>query len=101
MPKIASKTIKFAASGSPDVVGYKMYYEEVPGVVTYQSASFDLGNSTVVDLATLPGIENFDGVYNIGIAAVDDAGNESDFARLGDVPLDLQPPTPPQNLVIE
>ena len=98
MAKIKDVTMEFPASPSPDVVGYKLYIEESPNPVTHQSQSFDLGNNTTVVLNDVVG--EIDGIYNIGVAAVDDAGNESDFSLLADVPLDFVPPQPPGTGVI-
>ena len=95
MPKVKEVTLTFPASGSPDVVGYKLYIEPTPDPVTYASQSFDLGNNTSVDIASLPGMTTLDGIYNMGVAAVDDAGNESSFSLLNDVPLDFTAPDPP------
>ena len=93
-------TISFPASGSPDVVGYKMYIEEAPTEVTYDSESFDLGNETSVDLSTLPGMTTKDGTYNIGITALDDADNESSMSKISDVALDFVEPDPPGEITI-
>ena len=95
MTKVQGLTISFPASGSTDVVGYKLYLEESPGQVTYDSQSFDLGNVTTIDLATLPGMTTADGVYNLGVTAVDDAGNESSMSVATDVNLDFAAPDPP------
>ena len=95
MSKINSKTLSFVPSDSPDVVGYKLYLQETPDAVSYDSQSFDLGTNTSVDLGTLPGLENVDGIFNIGIVAIDDAGNESDMSIASAVPLDFVAPNPP------
>ncbi len=98
MAKVKGLTLSFPASTSPDVVGYKMYIEEAPNEVTYDSQSFDLGNETTVDIATLDGMSTKDGVYNVGVTAVDDAGNESSMSLAADVPLDFAAPNPPGEL---
>ncbi len=101
-----AKTIKFPPSSSPDVVGYKLYLEEAPNEVTYDSESIDLGNPVdpsglvVVDLTKFSELTTKDGVYNIGITAIDDAGNESSMSKASDVPLDFVAPDPPGALVI-
>lgn len=100
MAKVKNVTISFPASGSPDVVGYKLYMEEVPTVVTYDSPGFDLGNNTSVDLSTLDGMTSRDGVYNLGVVAIDDASNESSMSLINDVPLDFMAPNPPGQIVI-
>ena len=88
-------TISFPPSASPDVVGYKLYVEEAPNTVSYDSASVDLGVETTVDLSTVAGMSTRDGVYNLGITAVDDAGNESSMSVANDVALDFTEPDPP------
>jgi len=97
MSKIQTKTLKFTKSPSPDVVTNKLYLEEVPNEVTYESQSWDVGNNDVdgivsIDLSTLSGIENIDGIFNVGVAAIDDVGNESSMQTLSNVPLDFIPP---------
>ena len=101
MALVQEKILSFEPSDSPDVVGYKMYMEEAPTLVTYDSLSFDLGAKTEgINLAELPDMTTKDGVYNIGIVAVDDAGNESSMSVVNDVPLDFQAPNPPGQIVI-
>jgi hypothetical protein len=100
MASVKKVSITFQPSASPDVVGYKLYMETAPNPVTYNSQMFDLGNNTTVDLDTLPGMTSTDGVYNIGISAVDDAGNESSFSTIDNVPLDFLAPDAPGAIVI-
>ena len=107
MATVKKVTLSFPPSGSPDVVGYKLYMVEAPAKVdgidengNYMSASYDLGNTTEVDLSTLPGMTSNDGIYNLGVTAIDDAGNESSMSILNDVPLDFVFPDPPGELVI-
>lgn len=94
MSKVLNTKISFPASESPDVVGYKLYLEQAPNPVTYESKSFDLGDRTEVYISTLEGMDQVDGVYNIGVASVDDAGNESDLTILEGVSLDFFAPAP-------
>ena len=100
MSKVKKATISFAPSGSPDVVGYKLYMTQAPDAVDYNVQSFDLGNATEIDLSTLPGMTTMDGVYNIGVTAVDDAGNESSMQILEGVALDFVAPDPPGQIVL-
>jgi hypothetical protein len=102
MAKINEKTLKFEASSSPDVVGYRLYYEVAPTAVAYDSpfialaATTEEGTTTVaVKLNEVSEFATFDNVYNIGVSSVDDAGNESDMSLLNDVPLDLAAPAAP------
>jgi len=100
MAKIKSVTVSFPASDSPDVVGYKLYIEEAPTAVSYDSLSFDLGNNTSVDLSTLEGMAAKKGVFNLGVSAVDSTGNESDMSLSDNVPLGFVAPNPPGVIVI-
>jgi hypothetical protein len=102
MSKIKSKVIRFAPSDSPDVVTNKLYVEPTGTPLTYDSTSFDVGNlpqgdGTVhVDLSIL--FPDYDGIYDLGIAAVDDGGNEADMVTVTDVPLDFVAPNPVSGL---
>ena len=99
MAKIKTVTISFAASDSPDVVGYRLYIEDAPKAVSYDSPSFDL-DGTSVDLSTLEGMENKNGIFNLGVSAIDVVGNESDMSLSNDVALDFMAPNPPGEIII-
>lgn len=95
--------LRFPVSDSHDVVTHKLYIEEVPGVVTDGSPAFDIGNVRVdiggvihgeVNLAAVSGMTTLDAIYNIGVAAIDDRGNEASRTLLNDVPLDFAAPNP-------
>jgi len=101
MALVKKAMLSFPASDSPDVVGYKLYMETAPTEVTYESPVFDLGNNTTnIDLSELPGMTTTDGVYNLGVVAVDDAGNESSMSLAANIPLDFLAPDSPGPLVI-
>ena len=95
MPKVKDVILTFPPSGSPDVVGYKLYVQLANDPVTYDSESWDLGLNTTIDIATLPGMTTKDDIYNLGVTAVDEAGNESSFSLINNVPLDFVAPDPP------
>lgn len=104
MAKYKSMVIRFAPSDSPDVVTNKLYVDE-PGNLSYDSPNWDIGNiidledSTVhLDLGLF--LPNYDGVYDIGIAAVDDGGNEADMTEALNIPLDFVAPNPVGALVL-
>lgn len=97
---VKKTTLKFDPSTSPDVRGYLLYVAESPGEVDYLCESFDLGDRSEIDISSLQGISTKDGVYNIGIAAYDDAGNLSSMLKMQDVALDFKAPDPPLNLRI-
>lgn len=100
MAKVLNTTISWTGSTSPDVVGYALYVQDAPDPADYSSPRFEVGNVTSVILSTLPGMTTKDGVFNIGIAAIDDAGNESDMAMVNDLPLDFAAPAAPGALVV-
>lgn len=99
MAKIVSRTLTFPGSGSTDVAGYKLYIVDAAEQLTYESPSVDLGPNTTIDLATIA--SDKDGVFNIGVTAYDDAGNESDMSVANSVPLDFIAPNAPGALQIE
>ena len=105
MAIVKSVTMKFPASGSADVVGYVLYMEESPNPVTVESEKYDIGNDVTegivsVDLSTLPEMTTRDGVYNFGVAAVDDAENESSLTLINNIAIDFIAPDPPGEIEI-
>lgn len=94
---------------APDVVGYKLYMVpntspllRDPSGDVLGAQVFDLGNPAPdgnnklwFDLEVLPNMTSNDGVYNLGISAVDGAGNESSFLELLDITLDFVAPDAP------
>jgi hypothetical protein len=101
--------LRFTPSGSPDVVGYNLYYEPENLVLSHQSPKVYIDNPPInangqveIDISTLAFEESIDGHYNLGIASVDDAGNESALLTEGleDVALDFVAPDPPTNASI-
>lgn len=102
-----SLIIRFTPSTSPDIVTNHLYIEEAPAEVTNNSPMHDVGNNIVnyegqpkveIDLSTIPGITN--GVYNIGICAVDSDGNEAPMSLVNDVSVTL-PANPPEPPIVE
>ena len=91
MPKRKDYRLSFPRSSSKDVVGYKLYIETSPTEVTYESPSYNLKKKTRVKLYSILGV--IDGVFNLGVVAIDDVGNESDFSLLYNVHLDFISPT--------
>jgi hypothetical protein len=93
---------------TPEIEGYKLYVIPSPLALTRDADgsvpgadTFVLGKPAVdadgkcrVDLSILPNMPTKDGVYNLGIVSVDDAGNESSFYEMLDIPLDFAAPDP-------
>lgn len=98
MAKISGKKLSFPGSGSPDVVGYKIYYTLTGGTLDYDAPFADIGLNLEVNLEDYFGIA--DGRFDLGVVAVDDAGNESDMSIVLDVPLDFIAPDPPGEISI-
>jgi len=99
MAKLVPKILRLPVSISIDVVDYKMYVEEEPTEVTYNSPNVSLGNDPVdgnieKDLADFASMFPNDANYNLGFTAVDDIGNESDMVETTS-PFDLMAPMAP------
>lgn len=100
MAKVLNTTISWPESSSEDVVGYAVYVQEAPAPVDYASPRFEVGKVSSVVLSTIPEMTTKDGVFNIGVAAIDDAGNESDMSVVNDLPLDFAAPAAPGAIVV-
>ena len=105
MAKIVSKNLTLPQSNSADVVDYKMYIEEAPTALTYDSPSVSLGNDVVdgnieKDLSEYVSMFPNDAEYNLGFTSVDDIGNESDMVEALNVPFDFVAPNPPGTPII-
>ena len=96
--------MKFPPSGSPDVIGYVLYMERMPNLVTRSgSEKVFLGMPPIdpadgqmyINLAELENFETTDGNYNLGVSAFDEKGNESAMSKVDDVPLDFVAPDAP------
>lgn len=100
MAKIKKRTLRWTASQSPQVVGYKLYWSE-GGQVTYDSPSTKLGNATEVVLPD--DVEAFtpqSGPIELGITAVDELGNESDIVTVS-APYQFNVPQAPEEIWLE
>jgi len=108
MAKIVSRKLRWdPVDGS---TGFKLYYEATtPGQpFTYESANLNVGVPVLdidgkhsvffnqyPELQALP-----EGVYDFAVTAYDEAGNESDFAEVEGVPLDLTAPAAPTGVEV-
>ena len=96
MSLIRTLRVTLPPSQSQDVVGHRLRIAATPGWPDYNTPFVELGpEPTNVNLAELPGFSGLDGRYNMAFSAVDDAGNESDFVVVEDMPLDFLAPLPP------
>lgn len=100
MGKVKKRKLRWTGSESPQVVGYKLYWEE-GGDVTYDSSSAIVGNVTEVVLPD--DVEDFkpdNGPIEFGIVAVDELGNESDLITVS-APYQFKIPHAPDGIWLE
>lgn len=88
--QLQPRILRWTASPSPDVAGYRLYYSQSPDA-DYTGTYVDVGNSTEVDVATL-GLP--DGNYYFTAIAYDAVGNLSAGTESGPFTLDLTAPEP-------
>lgn len=108
MPKIVARKIRW--NPVEGATGFKVYYgPTTPGVpFTYEAPSVPAGVPALdgdgkhgiflnafPELAALP-----EGTYDFAVTALDEAGNESDFAEVENVPLDLTAPNAPTGVEV-
>ena len=96
MAKLKKRVLRWHASKSPQVIGYKLYWSE-GGDVNYDSNHALLGNVTEIVLPD--GVDSFkpgDGQIKFGITSIDELGNESDMITLK-APYQFSVPQAPQN----
>ncbi len=100
--------LKFKPSASADVAGYKLFLKpDEPNVLLNKNNAshvVELGNPAPdtdgfikIDLQAIPQLAGLDGMYDLGVCAVDDASNESPLLLQGlaDISLDFLAPSPP------
>lgn len=90
--KLQPVTLRWAASPSPDVTGYRLYYSTDFDISDYETESFiDVGLNTEQDVAAL-GLP--DGSYWFMAVAYDAKGHLSAGSESGPFVLDLTAPEP-------
>ena len=100
MGRVKKRRICWEPSMSDDVATYRLYWSE-EGAVDYASKSVDVGNVTEVVIPDgIPSFPRIKGDVALGIAAVNDAGNESDMAKMS-AKINFLVPEAPTNLVVE
>lgn len=100
MAKIKKRRLRWTASDSAQVVGYKLYWSE-NGEVNYDSKSVTLGNITEIVLPD--DVDSFipvGGPIVFAITALDEIGNESDMTTLV-VPYQFNVPKAPDDLYLQ
>jgi len=100
MAKLKKRKLRWQASSSPQVIGYKLYWAE-RGDVNYNSNQALLGNVTEIVLPdAVDAFKPGDGQIEFGLTSVDELGNESDMITLK-APYQFSVPKAPQNLEME
>lgn len=100
MAKLKKRKLRWEASTSAQVIGYKLYWS-AGDVVHYGSESRTVGN--VTELVLPDDIQNFkpiEGPVTFAVAALDELGNESDLITLA-APYQFSVPQAPEDLWME
>lgn len=101
MPKIVQRKLIWTASTGVDVVGYKVYFGPHDTVFDYTQPFVEVGPVTELSISDDPTLSALaEGQYDFAVTAIDDAGNESDFAEVENVPLDIAAPAAPTNVEV-
>jgi hypothetical protein len=100
MAKIRKRKIRWDASTSTDVVGYKVYWA-VGGDVNYDSDCVKVGMCEEIIVPDgIPSFPQTQDKIEIGVTAINEIGNESDMAKFS-APFQFSVPESPENLVME
>ena len=100
MAKIKRRRLKWVASDSSQVVGYKFYWSE-NGELNYDSQGVMLWNVTEIVLPDdVKSFKPNGGPIVFGITAVDELGNESDMVTLT-APYQFNVPKAPDDLYLQ
>lgn len=100
MAKIKKRRLKWSASESAQVVGYKLYWSE-SDEVNYDSSCVTLGNITEIVLPDdVDAFVPAGGPVVFGITALDEVGNESDMITLV-APYQFSVPSAPDDLYLQ
>jgi hypothetical protein len=100
MAKIKRRRLKWVASSSPQVVGYKLYWSQ-NGDLNYDSQCLMLGNVTEIVLPDdVKSFKPDGGSVEFGVSAVDELGNESDMVTLK-APYQFNIPKAPDDLYLQ
>lgn len=100
MGKIKQKRLRWESAAGEEVAKFKLYWSE-NGTVDYTSSFAELGAVTQVVLPDdIPSFPRRAGNLELGITAVNQAGNESDITTLSAY-FDFTVPEAPKGLVVE
>jgi hypothetical protein len=98
--RVRRRKVRWEPSASDDVVSYRLYWSRL-GAVCYDSDYADVGKVTEVTLPDeIPSFPLISGDIEVGISAINQAGNESRLTK-ATVHVDFRVPQPPRNLAVE
>lgn len=98
MSKIVSKTLWFDEVDPTDIKYYNVYFVKVPESITYDSPKIVMtavATQTAYQVDIPAMVPLGEGTYNLGVAAVDSAGNISDIDVMTS-PFDFTAPPAPK-----
>ena len=100
MARVRKRRVRWELASSADVRTYRLYWSK-DGEVNYKSDHADIGHAPELILPDdIPSFPLRTGRMELGISAINNAGNESDIARIS-VDFNFEVPDTPQNLKIE
>jgi len=100
MGKVRNKKLRWEPAAGEEAATYKLYWSE-NGTVDYTSSFAEVGAVTQVVLPDdIPSFPRIAGNLELGIAAVNQAGNESDLTTISAY-FDFTVPEAPKSLVVE
>jgi Tfp pilus assembly protein PilZ len=100
MGKIRNKKLRWEPAAGEEATKYKLYWSE-NGTVDYSSNFAEVGVVTQVILPDdIPSFPRMAGNLELGITAVNQAGNESDITKISAY-FDFTVPEAPKSLVVE
>jgi len=105
MSKIVQRKLRWVAPENPGGLAYssfKVYFGPSNTVFDYTQPSITVAaDVTEVVFASDPVLSTLpEGSYDFAVTTVDAAGNESDFAEVENVPLDIVAPAAPTNVEV-
>lgn len=100
MGKIKNKKLRWEPAAGEEATTYKLYWSE-NGMLNYSSSCAEVGVVTQVILPDdIPSFPRIAGNLELGIAAVNQAGNESAITKISAY-FDFTVPEPPKSLSVE
>jgi len=100
MGKIKQKKLRWEPAAGEGPAKYKLYWSE-NGALDYASSFVEVGSVTQIILPDdIPSFPRIAGNLELGVSAVNQAGNESDITRISAY-FDFTVPEAPKSLVVE